>query len=136
MVGRPVRRPQVAYTHQGGVSIRRACAPMHKAESLLPPVGMFHESHVHALCNVDRDPGTRRDRIDLASHRQCPPEVLVQPKDVVAGGGWLAFRMYYGPEFVSRAILKLLAEANINTAYIDPGPLFTFRLQSGMPLMS
>jgi putative transposase len=29
--------------------------------------------------------------------------------------------MYYGPEFVSRAILKWLSEANINTAYIDPG---------------
>jgi len=29
--------------------------------------------------------------------------------------------MYYGPEFVSRAILKWLTEANIDTAYIDPG---------------
>ena len=29
--------------------------------------------------------------------------------------------MYYGPEFVSRAILRWLASQNINTALIDPG---------------
>jgi putative transposase len=29
--------------------------------------------------------------------------------------------MYYGPEFVSRAILKWLQEAHIDTAAIDPG---------------
>ena len=29
--------------------------------------------------------------------------------------------MYYGPEFVSRAVLKWLTEANIDTAHIDPG---------------
>ena len=29
--------------------------------------------------------------------------------------------MYYGPEFVSRAILKWLTQANIDTAHIDPG---------------
>jgi putative transposase len=29
--------------------------------------------------------------------------------------------MYYGPEFVSRAVLKWLTEFNIDTAHIDPG---------------
>ena len=29
--------------------------------------------------------------------------------------------MYYGPEFVSRAILRWLLQANIDTAHIDPG---------------
>ena len=29
--------------------------------------------------------------------------------------------MYYGPEFVSRAILRWLTTAGINTAHIDPG---------------
>lgn len=38
-----------------------------------------------------------------------------------AGGGWLLFRMYYGPEFVSRAVLRWLTQANIDTAHIDPG---------------
>jgi putative transposase len=38
-----------------------------------------------------------------------------------AGGGWLLFRMYYGPEFVSRAVLRWLTETNIDTAHIDPG---------------
>ena len=39
----------------------------------------------------------------------------------VAGGGWLLFRMYYGPEFVSRAVLRWMMETNIDTAHIDPG---------------
>ena len=29
--------------------------------------------------------------------------------------------MYYGPEFVSRAVLKWLNSAHIDTAHIDPG---------------
>jgi len=29
--------------------------------------------------------------------------------------------MYYGPEFVSNAILEWLTEAKIDTALIDPG---------------
>ncbi len=29
--------------------------------------------------------------------------------------------MYYGPEFVSRAVLRWLTQANIDTAHIDPG---------------
>jgi hypothetical protein len=52
---------------------------MHESESLLPAVAMLYESHVHALCNVNRDPRSRCDRISLASHRQCRPKVLVQP---------------------------------------------------------
>ena len=43
------------------------------------------------------------------------------PQDVVADGGWLLFRMYYGPEVVSRAVLRWLHHANIDTAAIDPG---------------
>jgi putative transposase len=37
--------------------------------------------------------------ISLASHCQCPTNVLEQPRDVIAEGGWLLFRMYYGSEF-------------------------------------
>jgi putative transposase len=33
----------------------------------------------------------------------------------------LTFRRYYGPEFVSRAILRWLLTAGIETACIDPG---------------
>jgi putative transposase len=29
--------------------------------------------------------------------------------------------MYYGPEFVSKAVLKWLLQSNIDTALIDPG---------------
>src|ERR1035441_4290100 len=35
---------------------------------------MFHQSDVHSLCNIDRDPRPRCDRISLASHRQSPPK--------------------------------------------------------------
>ena len=31
------------------------------------------------------------------------------------------FVMYYGPEFVSRAVLQWLQQAEIETAAIDPG---------------
>ncbi len=33
----------------------------------------------------------------------------------------LLFRRYYGPEFVATAILRWLAAAGIETAFIDPG---------------
>ena len=33
----------------------------------------------------------------------------------------LTFRRYYGPEFVSRAILRWITESGIDTALIDPG---------------
>jgi len=32
-----------------------------------------------------------------------------------------AFRRYYGPEFVSRAVLQWLLANDIDTAHIDPG---------------
>ena len=40
---------------------------VYEAESLLPAIRMFHESHVHSLCDIDRDPRPRCDRISLAS---------------------------------------------------------------------
>jgi putative transposase len=33
----------------------------------------------------------------------------------------LVFQMYYGPEFVSTAVLRWLSEAKIDTACIEPG---------------
>jgi len=76
-------------------------ALMSESETLLSTICMFNQCHVDAFGNVDRDPSSGCDRISLASHRQCPPKVLEQPQDVVAGDGWLPFRMYYGSEFVS-----------------------------------
>jgi putative transposase len=72
---------------------------MHKAESLLPAFSMFHQRHVQPFGNVDRDPRSGCEGTSLASHRQCPPRVLEQPRDVIADGGWLLFRMDYRSEF-------------------------------------
>ena len=48
--------------------------------------------------------------------------VCENPQDVPAGDGRQPlFQMYYGPEFVSRAVLRWLGEAQIDTACIDPG---------------
>src|SRR6185437_5489500 len=74
---------------------------MREPKSLLTTVSMLYQGHVYTLRNVDRDPSAGCDSISDASHRRCPPKVLEQPQDVVAGGGWLAFRMYYGSEFVT-----------------------------------
>jgi putative transposase len=43
------------------------------------------------------------------------------PQDIAGDGRQPLFQMYYGPEFVSRAVLRWLAQSNIDTACIDPG---------------
>jgi len=56
-----------------------------------------------------------------ASHRQCPPKVLEQPQDVVAGDGWLPFRMYYGPELISDTLAKWANRHRVELLFIQPG---------------
>lgn len=94
---------------------------VHKAEALLPSVRMLHQSHVDTLCNINRDPRSRCDRISLASHRQSPPEVVEQLQDAVSGDGWLPLRMYYGPEYLSGALQQWAIQKNIRIDYIQPG---------------
>jgi putative transposase len=48
-------------------------------------------------------------------------KVVEQPQDVVAGGGWLLFRMYYGPEFVSDALERWARQHGVELAFIQPG---------------
>jgi putative transposase len=94
---------------------------MNEAKSLLSSISVFHERHVYTLCNVDRNPRAWCDRISLASHRQCPPKALEQPQDVVAGDGWLPFRMYYGPELISDTLAKWAKRYGVELMFIQPG---------------
>jgi putative transposase len=45
----------------------------------------------------------------------------VKPEDVVAGGGWLAFRMYYGSEFIGKAMLNWAHRNAVTLRPIEPG---------------
>jgi putative transposase len=209
MVGAPVRRRQIAYVHERGVSIRRACALMSVARSTLryqsrliqrdePVVVAMRElaaqyprygyrriqvflarrGHVmsadraHRLWRLHglqvprkrprRRVATGRPRplrasdagqmwaydfvfdacangqqlkcltvideytrecvaIDVAGSIRSSRVIEVLAKLVSVHGAPQYLRSDNGPEFVSRAILKWLAEANIDTAHIDPG---------------
>jgi putative transposase len=59
--------------------------------------------------------------IDVAGSIRSNRVIEVLSKLVSVHGAPKYLRSDYGPEFVSRAILKWLLEANINMAYIDPG---------------
>jgi transposase InsO family protein len=48
-------------------------------------------------------------------------KVVEQPKDAVAGGGWLPFRMYYGPEFTGSALLTWVHRNGVTLWLIEPG---------------
>jgi putative transposase len=209
MVGAPVRRRQVAYLQQGGVSIRRACALMSVARSTLhyesrlverdaPVVGVMQElaaqyprygyrriqvflerrgyrmsaDRAHRLWRQSglqvprkrprRRVATGRPRplpatgagylwaydfvfdacangqqlkcltvideytrecltIDVAGSIRSSRVIETLSKLVSVHGAPRYLRSDNGPEFVSRAILRWLAQANIDTAFIDPG---------------
>jgi putative transposase len=209
MVGAPARRRQVAYLHQGGVSIRRACALMSVARSTLryesrliardapvvaamrelaaqyPRYGyrriqVFLERRGHAMSadrahrlwrqqglQVPRKRPRRRIEsgrprpllatgagylwandfvfdacangqqlkcltvideytreclaIDVAGSIRSGRVIEMLSKLVSVHGAPKYLRSDNGPEFVSRAILKWLTAANIDTAHIDPG---------------
>ena len=59
--------------------------------------------------------------IDVAGSTRSNRMIEVLSKPVSVHGAPKYLRSDNGPEFVSRAILKWLLEANINTAYIDSG---------------
>ncbi len=209
MVGAPVRRRQVAYLQQGGVSIRRACALMSVARSTLnyqsrlvqrdapvvavmcelaaqyPRYGyrriqVFLERRGHAMsadrahrlwrqhglqvprkrprrriasgrprplpatgagymwaydfvfdacangqqlkCLTVIDEYTREClAIDVAGSIRSARVIELLSKLVSVHGAPRYLRSDNGPEFVSRAILRWLTAANIDTAHIDPG---------------
>lgn len=209
MVGAPVRRRQVAYIHERGVSIRRACALMSVARSTLgyqsrlvqrdaPAVAVMHElaaqyprygyrriqvflgrrghtmsadrAHrlwrLHGLQVPRKRPRRRiasgRPRplpatganqvwaydflfdacangqqlkcltvideytreclaIDVAGSIRSGRVIEVLAKLVSVHGAPKYLRSDNGPEFICRAILRWLVEANIDTAFIDPG---------------
>jgi len=209
MVGAPVRRCQVAYANQRGLSVRRACALMSVARSALryesrlvkrdaPTIVVMRElaaqypRYGYRRIQVFLERQGHRMSADRAHRlwRQCKLQVpRKRPRRRIASGrprplpatgaGYLwaydfVFDTYAngqqlkcltiideftreclaihvagsirsrqvidvlsrlvsthgapkylrsdnGPEFVSRAILKWLTEANIDTAYIDPG---------------
>lgn len=209
MVGAPVRRRQVAYLQQGGVSIRRACALMSVARSALryqsrlaqrdapvvtamcelaaqyPRYGyrriqVFLERRGHAMsadrahrlwrqhglqvprkrprrriassrprplpatgagymwaydfvfdacangqqlkCLTVIDEYTREClAIDVAGSIRSARVIEMLSRLVSVHGAPRYLRSDNGPEFVSRAILRWLGAANIDTAHIDPG---------------
>src|SRR4051812_963199 len=59
--------------------------------------------------------------IDVAGSIRSPRVIEVLAKLVSVHGAPRYLRSDNGPEFVSRAILKWLTAANIDTAHIDPG---------------
>jgi len=59
--------------------------------------------------------------IDVAGSIRSPRVIEVLAKLVSVHGAPTYLRSDNGPEFVSRAILKWLSTANIDTAHIDPG---------------
>ena len=59
--------------------------------------------------------------IDVAGSIRSSRVIEVLSKLVSVHGAPRYLRSDNGPEFVSRAVLKWLAEANIDTAFIDPG---------------
>jgi putative transposase len=59
--------------------------------------------------------------IDVAGSLRSNHVIEVLSKLVSVHGAPKYLRSDNGPEFVSRAILKWLSEANIDTAHIDPG---------------
>ena len=209
MVGAPVRRCQVAYAKQRGLSVRRACALMSVARSTLryesrlvkrdaPTIVVMRElaaqyprygyrriqvflerqgyrmsaDRAHRLwrhCELQVPRKKPRRRIASGRPRPLPATgagylwaydfvfdtcangqqlkcltvideytreclaihvagslrsrqvIEVLSRLVSIHGAPKYLRSDNGPEFVSRAILKWLTEANIDTAYIDPG---------------
>jgi putative transposase len=59
--------------------------------------------------------------IDVAGGIRSGRVIEVLSRLVSVHGGPAFLRSDNGPEFVSRAVLKWLTQANINTAHIDPG---------------
>jgi putative transposase len=59
--------------------------------------------------------------IDVAGSIRSGRVIEVLAKLVTVHGAPKYLRSDNGPEFVSRAVLKWLTEANIDTAHIDPG---------------
>ena len=59
--------------------------------------------------------------IDVAGSIRSPRVIEVLAKPMTVHGAPKYLRSDNGPEFVSTAILRWLAEANVETAHIDPG---------------
>ena len=59
--------------------------------------------------------------IDVAGSIRSSRVIEVLSKLVSVHGAPKYLRSDNGPEFISRAILRWVTEANIDTAYIDPG---------------
>lgn len=209
MVGAPVRRRQVGYLREGGLSVRRACALLSVARSTLryesrlvkrdaPVVAVMHElaaqyprygyrriqvflarrGHVMSADRTHRlwrlyglQVPRKRPRRRMAAHRPRPLRptganqvwaydflfdacangqqlkcltvideytreclaidvagsirsarvIEVLSRLISVHGAPKYLRSDNGPEFISRAILRWVTEANIDTAYIDPG---------------
>jgi putative transposase len=59
--------------------------------------------------------------IDVAGSIRSPRVIELLSKLVSVHGAPKYLRSDNGPEFISRAILRWVTEANIDTAHIDPG---------------
>jgi putative transposase len=59
--------------------------------------------------------------IDVAGSIRSGRVIEILAKLVSVHGAPRTLRSDYGPEFVSRTVLKWLTQANIDTAHIDPG---------------
>lgn len=132
MVSAPVRRQQIAYVCQRGRSLRRACALLSVARSTaryesrlvardVPVVAAMHEF----AAQYPRY-GYRRIQLFLARRGHVMSADRAQTlwrlhRLQVPRNRPRHLRSDNGPEFVSRAVLKWLMQADIDTAPIDQG---------------
>ena len=122
MAGAPVRRRQVAYVQQRGLSLRRACALLSVARPTLRFLFDACANGQQLKCLTVIDEYTREClAIDVAGSIRSTRVFEVLSKLVTVHGAPRYLRSDNGPEFISRAILRWLTEANIDTACIDPG---------------
>jgi hypothetical protein len=94
---------------------------VNEAKSLLPAIFMFHQRYVKALRNIIATQVLGAIGSVALAILGVLLKVFEQPKDAVAGDGWLLFRMYYGPEFIGEALAAWAKRHEVELRFIQPG---------------
>jgi putative transposase len=137
MVSAQVRRRQVVYAQERGVSSRRACAPRRRISTDRPrPLVPLQINHVWTYdfvfdacangqqlsCLTVVDEFSREClEIDVAGNIRSSRVIEVLARLISVHGAPQYLRSDDGPEFVATALLRWLSSANIETALIEPG---------------